>query len=155
MRFGDVPAIDFVVILLFLTVIIGIGAKASKNKKTARDFTTAGQKLYSSLCTGSCIASAMEGHLCMSKGKYEVILEAGMGIVASWFWWIGWLFLLHFWRSSCVRLEIFHSKLSADEVWRKNEKNWCGMRSYFHNIAHGGTISGGWKCSGSSGDMWT
>lgn len=93
MRFGDVPVIDFAVILLFLIVIIGIGARASKKMKTARDFTTAGQKLSWFTCTGSCIASAIGANVVI--GKYEVILESGVsGIVASWFWWIGWLFLL-------------------------------------------------------------
>lgn len=90
---GDIPIADFIMILLFLVLITLMGVWATRKVKSGKDFATAGQELSWFTCTGSCIASAIGANVVI--GKYEVILESGVsGIVASWFWWIGWLFLL-------------------------------------------------------------
>lgn len=93
MKIGDIPVVDFMTIIIFLILIIYLGIRATKKVKSSKDFSSAGQELSWFVCTGTCIASAIGANVVI--GKYEVILESGVsGIVASWFWWIGWLFLL-------------------------------------------------------------
>ena len=85
--------VDFLTIIVFLVLIIYLGARATKRVKKARDFANAGREMSWLICTGSCIASAIGANVVI--GKYEVILESGVsGILAGWFWWLGWLFLL-------------------------------------------------------------
>lgn len=92
-RIGDIPVSDFMTMILFFTVILFIGIHATRRVKNAKDFSSAGQNLSWLTCTGTCIASAIGANVVI--GKYEVILESGVsGLVASWFWWLGWLVLL-------------------------------------------------------------
>ena len=92
-RIGKVPIVDFITMLVFFGVILFIGIYATKRVKNAKDFSSAGQNLSWFTCTGTCIASAIGANVVI--GKYEVILESGVsGLLASWFWWLGWLVLL-------------------------------------------------------------
>lgn len=91
--FNMLSAADVVVLVLYILIMVYIGVRAGRRIKKSSDFSSAGQKLSWVTVAGSTIATCMGANMVL--GKYDLILKSGLsGIVASLFWWVGWIFLL-------------------------------------------------------------
>ena len=85
---------DYLVIVLYNVILIGLGMYLAKKKiKKASDFTTASQSLGTWTIAGSIISTCMGASILFSN--YQLVHATGIsGMMANVFWWLGWFILI-------------------------------------------------------------
>lgn len=85
---------DYLVILIYNALLIGIGIVLAKRKvKNASDFTTASQSLGTFTIAGSIISTCMGASILFSN--YQLVHQNGLkGLVSGAFWYGGWVILI-------------------------------------------------------------
>lgn len=85
---------DYLVIVLYNVILIGIGLYLAKKKvKSAADFTTASQSLGTWTIAGSIISTCMGASVLFSN--YQLIHNTGIaGMMTNIFWYVGWFILI-------------------------------------------------------------
>lgn len=94
MTTGLLSGIDYGVIILYNTILIGVGLWLAKRKiKSAADFTRASQSLGTLTVAGSIISTCMGASILFSN--YQLIHAGGIrAAITSAFWYGGWLILI-------------------------------------------------------------
>lgn len=86
--------IDYLVIILYNAILIGLGIYLAKKKvKNAADFTKASQSLGTWTIAGSLISTCMGASILFSN--YQLVHSTGIGgLMTLIFWYLGWVILI-------------------------------------------------------------
>ncbi len=86
--------VDYLVIILYNVILIGVGIYLAKKKvKSAADFTTASQSLGTWTIAGAIISTCMGASILFSN--YQLVHSSGMkGMLVQVFWYVGWVILI-------------------------------------------------------------